>query len=131
MSEVPNDLHYTREHEWVRLEDDGTCLVGITDHAQAELGDLVFVEPPEVGTSFGAGDAVAVVESVKAASDIYAPVAGEIVEANDSLGDAPELINSDPYGEGWIYRLRPESPDAVQDLLDADAYQEFVETDSD
>lgn len=131
MSDVPSDLKYTRDHEWVRSEDDGTLTVGITDHAQAELGDLVFVEAPEVGTSFGAGDAAAVVESVKAASDIYCPVAGEVVESNDSLADQPELINNDPFGEGWLFRLRPENADELADLLDADAYAEFVEAESD
>lgn len=130
MSDVPSDLRYTREHEWVRTEDDGTLTIGITDHAQAELGDLVFVEAPEPGIHFGAGDAAAVVESVKAASDIYCPVAGEIVESNDGLTDTPELINSDPYGEGWIFRVRPENTEELNDLLDADAYGEFVEADS-
>jgi len=128
MSEIPNDLRYTREHEWVRSEDDGTVTVGITDHAQEELGDLVFVEVPEAGTGFGAGDAAAVVESVKAASDIYAPVSGEVVEANDALADSPELVNSDPYGEGWLFRLRPENGDEIKDLLDAEAYGDFVES---
>lgn len=131
MSEVPNDLYYTREHEWVRAEDDGTLTVGITEHAQSELGDLVFVEAPEVGVEFGVGDAVAVVESVKAASDIYCPVPGEIVEANEGLADSPELINTDPYGEGWIFRVRPENAEALNELMDADAYQEFLEADSD
>ena len=132
MSEIPKDLRFTREHEWVRAEDDGTLTVGITDHAQAELGDLVFAEVPEAGTSFGVGDAVAVVESVKAASDIYCPVAGEIVQSNSGLDDAPELINNDPYGEGWIFQVRPENSDDLADLLDADAYNEFVEsTDND
>lgn len=131
MSEVPNDLYYTREHEWVRAEDDGTLTVGITEHAQSELGDLVFVEAPEVGVEFGVGDAVAVVESVKAASDIYCPVPGEIVEANDGLADSPELINTDPYGEGWIFRVRPENSEALHELMDADAYKEFLEADSD
>jgi len=131
MSDVPNDLYYTREHEWVRSEDDGTVTVGITEHAQSELGDLVFVETPEVAVQFGAGDAVAVVESVKAASDIYCPLAGEVVEANDALADSPEMINTDPYGEGWIFRLRPDAPDELQDMMDADAYTEFLEADSD
>jgi len=130
MSEVPADLKYTHEHEWVRTEDDGTFTIGITDHAQAELGDLVFVEAPEVGTSFGQGDAAAVVESVKAASDIYCPVGGEVVEVNDALTDTPELINNDPFGEGWLFRLRPESPDAIEDLLDADGYAAYVESDA-
>jgi glycine cleavage system H protein len=100
MSNVPGELKYTKSHEWVRIEDDGTAVIGITDHAQAALGDLVFVETPEVGASFDAGDACAVVESVKAASDVYSPLAGEVVAINEVLGDAPETINDDPYGEG-------------------------------
>lgn len=131
MSEVPNELKYTRDHEWVRLDDDATVTIGITDHAQAELGDLVYVEPPEVGLSLAAGDAAAVVESVKAASDVYAPVAGETVEANEALSDNPELINGDPYGEGWIYRLRVEDPSALDGLMNADDYQAFAESEED
>jgi glycine cleavage system H protein len=127
MSEVPSELKYTREHEWVRVDDDSTVTVGITDHAQAELGDLVFVEVPETGTRFEAGDPVAVVESVKAASDIYSPLTGEVVEANEDLGESPELINSDPYGEGWIYRLRPDSMEALDELLGADDYEAFAD----
>lgn len=131
MSEVPSDLKFTRDHEWVRIDDDATVTVGITDHAQAQLGDLVFVEVPEVGTSFGAGDAAAVVESVKAASDVYAPLAGEVIEANDELAESPELINNDPYGEGWIYRLKIENPDAVDELLDPDDYEAYAESEED
>ena len=108
MSQVPSELKYTQEHEWVSVEDNGTATVGITDHAQQELGDLVFVELPEVGATFAAGDAAAVVESVKAASDIYAPVSGEVVEVNDDLADNPETINNDAFGEGWIFRLQIE-----------------------
>lgn len=130
MSEVPSELKYTREHEWVRADDDSTITVGITDHAQAELGDLVFVEAPEVGAGFEAGDAAAVVESVKAASDIYSPLTGEVIEANEALGDSPELINSDPYGDGWIFRLRPESLDALDQLMGADDYQTFIESEA-
>ena len=131
MSEIPSDLKYTRDHEWVRHEDDATVTVGITDHAQAQLGDLVFVEVPEIGTSFGAGDAVAVVESVKAASDVYAPVAGEVVEANEDLAESPELINNDPYGEGWIYKLKIENPDALEELMGADDYESYAESEED
>ena len=131
MSEVPSELKYTREHEWIRVDDDATVTIGITDHAQAELGDLVFVDAPEVGVTFDAGDAAAVVESVKAASDIYSPLAGEVAEANENLGDSPELINSDPYGDGWIFRLKPESMDGVNGLLSADDYQTFVESEED
>lgn len=131
MSDVPSELKYTRDHEWVRVEDDGTVTIGITDHAQSELGDLVFVEVPETGITLGEGDGAAVVESVKAASDVYCPISGEVVGANEALTDTPELINNDPFGEGWIFRLKPEDGDAVDDLLDADAYREFVESDSD
>lgn len=129
MSQIPSELKYTREHEWVRVNDDSTVTVGITDHAQAELGDLVFVEVPEVAARFAAGDPAAVVESVKAASDIYSPLAGEVVEANEELADSPELINSDPYGEGWIYRLRPDNMDALDELLGADDYESLAEAD--
>ncbi len=122
MSEIPADLKYTDSHEWVRLESDGLVTVGVTDHAQHALGDLVFVELPEVGNTADAGDAVAVVESVKAASDIYAPLSGEIVEANDLLVDAPEKINEDPYGDGWIFRMKIEDESALDGLLDAEAY---------
>jgi len=127
MSKVPAELKYTKSHEWVRVEDDGSLTVGISDHAQAALGDLVYVEAPEVGESYGPGDACAVVESVKAASDIYCPVAGEIIEAHESLADEPEHVNEEPYGEGWIFRLRPESPDDVEQLMDAAAYQKILD----
>ena len=129
MSEVPSDLKYTRDHEWVRQDDDTTVTVGITDHAQAQLGDLVFVEVPEVGISLGAGDGAAVVESVKAASDVYAPVSGEVVAANEQLDENPELINNDPFGEGWIYQLRLENPESLAELMSADDYQAFAESD--
>ena len=128
MSEVPSDLLYRDSHEWVRDEGDGTVIVGISDHAQAQLGDMVFIELPEVGVSFGQGDACAVVESVKAASDAYAPVTGEVTEVNDSLEDQPELVNTDPYGDGWLVVLSG-SVDA-DDLLDASAYQKHVEEES-
>ncbi len=127
MSNVPGDLKYTKSHEWVRIEDDGTAVVGITDHAQAALGDLVFVETPEVGATFDAGDACAVVESVKAASDVYSPLAGEVVDANGDLADTPELVNQDPYGDGWIMRLRLDNADEVEDLLDASDYEDTLE----
>jgi glycine cleavage system H protein len=123
MSNVPGELKYTKSHEWVRIEDDGTAVVGITDHAQAALGDLVFVETPEVGASFDAGDACAVVESVKAASDVYSPLAGEVTEANADLADTPELVNQDPYGQGWIMRLRLADAAAAEGLLDAAGYE--------
>ena len=123
MSNVPGELKYTKSHEWVRIDDDGTAVIGITDHAQAALGDLVFVETPEVGASFDAGDACAVVESVKAASDVYSPLAGEVTEANADLADTPELVNQDPYGQGWIMRLRLTDPAAAEALLDAAGYE--------
>ncbi|MEF8834316.1 MAG: glycine cleavage system protein GcvH [Halofilum sp. (in: g-proteobacteria)] len=131
MSEVPSDLKYTRAHEWLRLEDDSVVTIGITDHAQAQLGDLVFVEVPETGTSLGAGDAAAVVESVKAASDVYAPVAGEVVGANEQLDESPELVNNDPFGEGWIYQLRVENPAALDELMSAADYEAFAESEED
>ena len=122
MSEIPSDLRYTKDHEWVRERDDGTWLVGITDHAQTALGDLVFVELPAADADVAAGDACAVVESVKAASDVYSPLTGRVTAVNDALADAPELVNSDPYGKGWLFALRPEAPTEVEDLLAADDY---------
>jgi glycine cleavage system H protein len=122
MSNVPADRHYARSHEWLRELADGTVELGITDHAQSALGDLVFVEVPEVGRELGAGDACAVVESVKAASDVYSPVAGVVVAVNEQLASSPELINQDPYGAGWILRFRAAAPLAGADLLDAAAY---------
>lgn len=126
MSNAPEDLKFTKSHEWVRTNDDGTLTVGITDHAQELLGDLVFVEPPEAGSRISAGDGCAVVESVKAASDVYAPVDGEIVEANDALSDSPEQINEDPYGDGWIFRVAPQSGSATEGLMDAASYQQHI-----
>jgi glycine cleavage system H protein len=123
---IPDDLLYTKSHEWVRMEED-TATIGITDHAQDELGDVVFVELPEVGATIGAGDSFGTVESVKAVSDLYTPVGGEIVEVNSSLEDAPEKINDDPYGEGWIVKLRT-SEEA--DLLSPEEYEKVVEEDS-
>ncbi|MDX1592838.1 MAG: glycine cleavage system protein GcvH [Gammaproteobacteria bacterium] len=127
MSQVPAELRYTKDHEWVRREDDGTVTVGITDHAQEQLGDLVFVELPEAGAALDAGAECCVVESVKAASDVYCPVAGEVTAVNEKLGDSPELINSDPYGEGWLFRLAPADAAAVDGLLDADGYRAAAE----
>lgn len=118
---VPPNLFYTASHEWVRRDSDGTLAVGITDHAQAALGDLVYVELPAVGRTVKAGDAAAVVESVKAASDVYAPVAGEVVAVNGALSSAPEQVNADPYG-AWLFKLEPDDPAAVEGLLAADAY---------
>ena len=124
MSEIPSDLRYRDTHEWVRLEDDGSVVVGISDHAQAALGDMVFVELPEPGMSYARGDACAVVESVKAASDIYAPVSGEIIESNSALEDDPALVNSDPYGGGWLFTMMPSNPEELDELLSADLYAE-------
>src|SRR5690625_3693822 len=131
MSDIPKDLHYTQSHEWVADNGDGTLTVGITEHAQSSLGDLVFVELPEVGDQYAAEDTVATLESVKAASDLYAPVAGEIVEINEVLADAPEQINEDPYGQGWLFKLSVDDPAALDGLLDADGYAAVVEADED
>ena len=122
---VPEELQYTRSHEWVRTEGD-TATIGITDHAQDELGDVVFVELPEVGTTFDAGDPFGTVESVKAVSDLYAPVGGEVVEVNSALNDTPEKINEDPYGEGWIMKLRT-SGDSSSDLLSSEEYEKVLQ----
>lgn len=127
MSSVPEDLKYTQTHEWVSRESDGTVRVGITDHAQEALGDLVFVELPAVGDQVEQGDACAVVESVKAASDIYSPVTGEVVAVNEGLEDDPGLINSDPYGDGWLYAVAPADASELDDMLDAAAYLESLE----
>ncbi len=126
MSEIPSELRYTKSHEWVRDEDDGTVTVGITDHAQELLGDLAFVELPEIGTEMSAEDAVCVVESVKAASDVYMPVSGEVVAVNEELADAPETINDSPYDDGWLIKIKLSNPDEISDLMDADSYE--VET---
>ncbi len=124
MSNVPADLKYTKSHEWIRDEGDGTVTVGITDHAQELLGDLVYVELPEEGTEYAVEDACSVIESVKAASDLYSPVAGTITGANDALESTPELINSDPYGDGWILKMNITG--GMDDLLDAAAYEEVL-----
>lgn len=124
MSTIPGELKYASSHEWVRVEADGTAYVGITDHAQAALGDLVFVELPDVEATLAAAEEAGVVESVKAASDIYSPVSGEVIAVNEALEDAPELINSDPYGDGWIFRIRLSDKEELEDLLSADEYEE-------
>jgi glycine cleavage system H protein len=126
MSEVPENLRYSTDHDWVRLEDDGSVVIGITDHAQEALGELVYVEVPEAGQSFQRGDACAVVESVKAASDVNAPVSGELAAINPALEENPDLVNQDPYDEGWLIRLNPSSPAELDDLLDADAYNRLL-----
>jgi len=123
---IPADLKYTDSHEWVRAEEDGALTVGITDYAQEALGDIVFVELPQVGRSLTAGDPVAVVESVKAASDIYAPVSGTVVAVNQPVADAPDSINSDAYG-AWLFKLQPSDPNAINGLLDAAAYGKTTE----
>jgi len=126
MSEILDNLLYTSDHEWLNLNDDGSVTVGISDHAQAALGELVFVEVPNVGDSFSAGDACAVVESVKAASDIYCPIAGTVVAVNAALADQPELVNGSPYENGWVFRLQPDDATVLDELLDADAYRELL-----
>ena len=125
MSEVPSELKFLSSHEWVLVED-GVATVGVTDHAQELLGDLVYVELPEAGSSVAAGDSVGVIESVKAASDTYAPVSGEVIEVNEELENAPDKINDDPYGDGWMYKVSMEDPEEVGDLLDAEAYSEAI-----
>jgi len=127
MSEIPGDLKFLKSHEWARVEDNGIVRVGISDHAQGQLGDLVYVELPEIGASVQAGTGAAVVESVKAASDIYSPVSGEVVEVNELLNDKPETINEDAFGEGWIFAVRISDRGELDELLDADAYAEQIE----
>jgi len=127
MSNIPAELKYAKSHEWVRDNGDGTVTIGITDHAQEALGDLVYVEVPEVGAHYGAGDDFAVVESVKAASDVYAPVGGEVVEANEALADAPETVNDSAYDEGWIAKLKVDDASELDALLDAEAYANEID----
>ncbi|MDT8428674.1 MAG: glycine cleavage system protein GcvH [Pseudomonadales bacterium] len=127
MSNFPEDLKYTATHEWVRLEDDGTVTIGITDHAQELLGDIVFIELPEEGKVVAARDEISVVESVKAASDIYAPVSGEVIAVNEDLVDAPETVNSSPYEDGWFCRVLPADEAELLELLDAEAYANLCE----
>ncbi len=127
MSEIPAELKYTKSHEWVRVEGDGTVTIGITDHAQELLGDLVFVELPEEGTTLSAEDAACVVESVKAASDVYSPVSGDVIAVNEALADAPETINDSPYDDGWLFKLKLSAEAELDDMLDADAYEAEAE----
>ncbi|HKJ18850.1 MAG TPA: glycine cleavage system protein GcvH [Xanthomonadales bacterium] len=127
MSEIPTELKYRESHEWVRQEEGEGAVVGISDHAQAELGDMVFVELPEPGMSYSQGDACAVVESVKAASDIYAPVSGEVVEVNEALEDDPGLVNTDPYGDGWLFTIEPSDASEIDGLMSADEYSEAID----
>lgn len=129
MSETPKELKYQDSHEWVRDEGDGTVTIGITDHAQDSLGDVVFVELPEVGRVLAAGEESAVVESVKAASDIYAPVSGEVIAINEALEDDPEIVNNSPYGDGWFFKVRMANASELEGLLDATGYQDVVDAD--
>ena len=129
MSNIPKELKYASTHEWLRNEGGGIYTVGITEHAQDLLGDMVFVELPEIGANVAAGDDVAVAESVKAASDIYAPIAGELVAINDELEDTPETVNNDPYGDGWMFKIKADDASEVDALLDAAGYQAVIEED--
>lgn len=127
---IPAELRYTKEHEWARKEADGTITVGVTDHAQDALGDVVYVELPTVGDALDVGATFGAVESVKSVSDLFAPLAGEIMAVNQNLEDLPELINAEPYGQGWIIRLAPNKPSDFDDLLDADAYRALLEAEA-
>ncbi|MEL0236039.1 MAG: glycine cleavage system protein GcvH [Gammaproteobacteria bacterium] len=127
MSEIPGDLKFLSSHEWARIEDDGTVTVGISDHAQDLLGDIVFVELPEVGKIVAAEGEAAIVESVKAASDVYSPLSGEIIAVNDSLEASPEIINDSPYDDGWFFKIKPDNLDELADLLDAESYADTCE----
>ena len=126
MSNVPVELKYAKTHEWTRVNDDGSVTVGISDSAQDQLGDMVFIELPEVGQTVTAEEACAVVESVKAASDVYAPIGGEIVEVNEALVDSPESVNQDAFGEGWLFRLQPSDITEMAPLMDSEAYETFL-----
>lgn len=127
MSNIPSELRYASSHEWARVEDDGSVTVGITEHAQEQLGDVVYVEVPEIGTVFAAGDEAGVVESVKAASDIYSPVSGEIIAVNELLEDEPETVNAEPYDKGWFFKLQPSDLGDLENLMGADDYQASIE----
>ena len=129
MSEIPTELRYLESHEWARLEEDGTVTIGITDHAQDALGDIVYIELPEVDADVVAGDEAGVVESVKAASDIYYPISGTVIAVNGLLEESPEMVNTDPYGEGWFIKLQPSDTKDLDELLDADQYAEICEND--
>jgi glycine cleavage system H protein len=126
MSDTPENLKYTQDHEWLRTEDDGQVTLGVTDHAQAALGELVFVELPEVEQVFTDGDVCAVVESVKAASDVFMPLGGSVSAVNEALAEQPEMVNNSPYLEGWLFRFTPESADDVETLMDVNAYRQFL-----
>ena len=127
MNNIPHELKYTTSHEWIRIEDDGSYTIGITEHAQGLLGDMVFIELPEVGDEFEAGQECGVVESVKAASDIYSPINGEVIAINESLEDSPELVNSDPFTEGWLFTVKPNTDEiGLVKVMDASEYEEIV-----
>jgi len=128
MSEFPTELKYADSHEWARLEEDGAVTVGISDFAQSALGDVVYIELPEVDAAVQTGEEAGVVESVKAASDVYAPVNGTVVAVNEKLEDAPELVNEDAFGDGWLFRVQPDDPTELEDLLDAEAYEELCDS---
>lgn len=127
MAKFPEELRYSKSHEWVRKESDGIFTIGVTDHAQKQLGDIVFIELPDVGSQVDANDEVAVVESVKTASDVYSPLTGELIEINKELRKDPALINRDPYGDGWIYRIRPNNENEVNELLNATDYESLMQ----
>jgi len=129
MSNIPSELKYATSHEWVRNEGDGTVTVGITEHAQDLLGDMVFVELPDVGDEVTTGDDICVAESVKAASDIYAPVSGEVIEVNEELEDSPELVNSDAFGDGWLFKIKLDDAGELENLLDAEGYKNSIDED--
>ncbi|WP_049722634.1 glycine cleavage system protein GcvH [Gilvimarinus polysaccharolyticus] len=130
MSDIRNELKYLPSHEWARLEADGTVTIGISDHAQDSLGDVVYVETPEVGSSIAAGEEAGVVESVKAASDIFSPVSGEVIAVNETLEDAPEQVNESPYDDGWFFKVKPTDLSELDDALDADGYQNAIESEA-
>lgn len=130
MSNIPSELRFAKSHEWVRLEDDGTVTIGITDHAQEALGDVVFVELPEEGSTLAAEDEAGVVESVKAASEIYTPVTGEVTAVNEALEEAPETVNSNPYDDGWFFKMKLSDEGELSELMDAETYAEFVESET-
>ena len=123
MSNLPTELKYMTSHEWLRVESDGTAYVGITDHAQAQMGDLVFIECPDIGANLSAGDEAGVVESVKAASDIYSPMSGEVIAINEKLEEAPECVNEEPYGDGWMFQIKLSDPEELEDLMSAEQYE--------
>ena len=129
MANVPDSLHYSKDHEWVRVDGD-TAIIGITDHAQEQLGDVVYVELPKVGEEFAANDSFGSVESVKAVSEIFTPIAGKISETNDSLNDEPEKVNKDPYGDGWMIKVRLSDPSEMDVLMTAEEYEEYIQTEA-